>query len=151
MQESNRKKAGVLLGIVLAAASLLVGWSMISEESTQSGRKAQQEAIQGIGKTNLRVAIQPTGKGGLVFSRYISCPNDRRCKKLNTISLEDFQLPSDRACSQQYGGPSLAWVVGTLNGQTVNIEMNVSDGCQIARWNKLAPLLGIPKSTSKVS
>lgn len=151
MPEPRGKKVGVMLGVVLAAASLLIGWSMISDQGKQSGQQAEQERRDDIGKTRLRVAIQPTGKGGLVFSRYINCPGDKRCIRLNTMELDDFVLDSSRACSQMYGGPSKAWVVGILNGQPVNEELNVSNGCQIARWNQLAPILGLPKSSSRVS
>lgn len=45
-------------------------------------------------------------------------------------------------CTQQYGGPQMAVVRGTLDGRAVNSVFTRTDGCEIARWKALAPLLG---------
>ncbi|WP_026529932.1 hypothetical protein [Haematomicrobium sanguinis] len=45
-------------------------------------------------------------------------------------------------CTTQYGGPSVAVVVGTYNGKTVDQTFSRGDGCEIAKWNALEPLLG---------
>lgn len=47
-----------------------------------------------------------------------------------------------RICTQQYGGPQRAVITGTLAGKTVRTELSLTDGCEIARWRALAPLLG---------
>jgi hypothetical protein len=47
-------------------------------------------------------------------------------------------------CTQQYGGPEEATVKGTIDGQRVNASINRRDGCGIAEWNLLTPLLGSP-------
>jgi Subtilisin inhibitor-like len=44
-------------------------------------------------------------------------------------------------CTQIYGGPQVARVSGTFKGDRVWVTFNRADGCQIARWNKLAPWL----------
>ena len=144
----KKSRVGFLLGIVLAASSLLIAWSMINEQSSDSGRQAEKDRIQNQGNTHLRIAIQPTGAKGLVLSRYIDCPSDKHCAQVNKLSLNDLELPANRACTQQYAGPTLAWITGVLNGQNVKVYMNVSNGCEISRWNRLAPILGIPKSSS---
>lgn len=54
-----------------------------------------------------------------------------------------FALPDpNRVCTQQYGGPQLATVTGTFKGRTVNAAFSRTDGCEIARWQALAPLFG---------
>ena len=45
-------------------------------------------------------------------------------------------------CTQQYGGPQVALVTGTLGGRQVHCRFSLTDGCEIARWHALAPLLG---------
>ena len=45
-------------------------------------------------------------------------------------------------CTQQYGGPQVAVVSGTLGGRQVHSRFSLTDGCEIARWHALAPLLG---------
>lgn len=45
-------------------------------------------------------------------------------------------------CTQQYGGPQVALVTGTFGGRQVHCRFSLTDGCEIARWHALAPLLG---------
>ena len=45
-------------------------------------------------------------------------------------------------CTQQYGGPQVAVVTGTFHGRPVHSVFARTDGCEIARWKALAPLLG---------
>lgn len=45
-------------------------------------------------------------------------------------------------CTQQYGGPQTAVVTGTYLGREVNCRFSRTDGCEIARWRSMAPLLG---------
>ncbi|MEU9364981.1 SSI family serine proteinase inhibitor [Streptomyces avermitilis] len=47
----------------------------------------------------------------------------------------------DGLCTMQYGGPATAYVTGTWAGRPVNATYDRSNGCQIARWNDLVPLL----------
>jgi hypothetical protein len=47
-------------------------------------------------------------------------------------------------CTQQFGGPEEATVEGTIDGRQVNVSINRRDGCGIAEWNLLTPLLGSP-------
>lgn len=45
-------------------------------------------------------------------------------------------------CTQQFGGPQTATISGTIDGRPVDGSFSLSDGCEIDRWNTLAPLLG---------
>ena len=45
------------------------------------------------------------------------------------------------ACTQIYGGPQMARVVGTIAGRRVWATFNRTDGCQISRWERLSPWL----------
>lgn len=47
-----------------------------------------------------------------------------------------------RLCTQQYGGPQVAVVTGTFHGRSVDCMFSRTDGCEISRWNTMAPLLG---------
>lgn len=53
-------------------------------------------------------------------------------------------LPSDVACTQVYGGPETATVRGTYRGAPVDLALSRTDGCRIAQWDRLGPLLGRP-------
>jgi hypothetical protein len=58
---------------------------------------------------------------------------------------EDIFFPKPgppRLCTQQYGGPQIAVVTGIFHGRPVSSIFRRTDGCEIARWNAMAPLLG---------
>lgn len=58
---------------------------------------------------------------------------------------EDIFFPKPgppKVCTQQYGGPQLAVVTGWFLGREVHSRFSRTDGCEIARWRAMAPLLG---------
>ena len=58
---------------------------------------------------------------------------------------EDIFFPKPgppKMCTQQYGGPQTAVVTGWYLGREVNSRFSRTDGCEIARWRAMAPLLG---------
>ncbi|MGP3966602.1 SSI family serine proteinase inhibitor [Streptomyces sp. 6N223] len=50
-------------------------------------------------------------------------------------------VPDDALCTYMYGGPAVAQVEGTWQGEPVNARFERSDGCEIARWDRLVPAL----------
>jgi hypothetical protein len=54
-----------------------------------------------------------------------------------------------KLCTQQYGGPQVALVTGIFHGREVNARFQKTDGCEIARWKALAPLLGGAPGTGR--
>ncbi|MFE4691707.1 SSI family serine proteinase inhibitor [Streptomyces sp. NPDC056749] len=44
-------------------------------------------------------------------------------------------------CTQQAGGPAAARVQGTWQGESVDARFSRANGCEIARWNNLVPVL----------
>jgi hypothetical protein len=50
-------------------------------------------------------------------------------------------VPPDSACTFVHGGPSTARITGTWAGRPVNARFDRHNGCEVARWNKLLPLL----------
>ncbi|MGR8009655.1 SSI family serine proteinase inhibitor [Streptomyces hypolithicus] len=50
-------------------------------------------------------------------------------------------VPSNRACTQQYGGDATARITGTWNGRPVDAVFNRGNGCEISRWRTMEPVL----------
>jgi hypothetical protein len=50
-------------------------------------------------------------------------------------------VPADAGCTQVYGGPQTARVTGRWAGQPVDLQLSRTDGCRIAQWDRLGPLL----------
>ncbi|MDQ0851742.1 hypothetical protein QFZ65_003680 [Arthrobacter sp. B3I9] len=58
---------------------------------------------------------------------------------------EDIFFPRPgppKMCTQQYGGPQVAVVTGWFMARKVHSQFSRTDGCEIARWRAMAPLLG---------
>ena len=45
--------------------------------------------------------------------------------------------PADRVCTEIYGGPDVARVVGTIDDQVVNTTFDRTNGCGIDDWDRL--------------
>ncbi|MEU9732464.1 SSI family serine proteinase inhibitor [Streptomyces sp. NPDC048002] len=50
-------------------------------------------------------------------------------------------VPEGSFCTMQYGGPATAHVTGTWAGRPVDARFDRGDGCEIARWDRLVPVL----------
>ena len=56
-------------------------------------------------------------------------------------------VAGDTACTMVHGGPQVATVRGTWEGAAVEAGFQRGDGCEIARWDRIAPVLQ-PGTTS---
>jgi hypothetical protein len=73
----------------------------------------------------------------------------RVCERIASGGAKLFApVPRGIACTQIYGGPQKARVVGTVLGTRVWATFTRADGCQIGRWQRLSPWLlpagGVP-------
>jgi hypothetical protein len=50
-------------------------------------------------------------------------------------------VPEDAICTQVYDGPQTARVTGRWRGEPVDLELGRNNGCRIAQWDSLGPLL----------
>jgi Subtilisin inhibitor-like len=67
------------------------------------------------------------------------------CTRLAAGGVKLFApLRKDVACTEIYGGPQKARVVGTLAGRQIWATFTRTDGCQIARWSRISPWLVPP-------
>jgi hypothetical protein len=76
-------------------------------------------------------------------------PPARACERIASGGAKLFApVPRGIACTQIYGGPQKARVVGTVLGTRVWATFTRTDGCQIGRWQRLSPWLlpagGVP-------
>ncbi len=63
------------------------------------------------------------------------------CDHLAGMDRPFAPLPADVVCSQQYGGPETARVLGRWGGEPVDLELSRVDGCRIAQWDSLVPVV----------
>jgi hypothetical protein len=93
--------------------------------------------------TQLTVRVDPDGDGPEPAEETrIRCGDDPGCAAAAKLRPADLEpTPDDMACTQQYGGPETAAITGTLRDREVDARFSRRDGCEIARWEKVAPLL----------
>ena len=95
---------------------------------------------------DLTVSLDPDGDGPEPAReaevRCGSADASERCSAVAALTAADFEpVPDDVACTQQFGGPEVAEVSGTLRGEPVDARFSRENGCQISRWEAVRPLL----------
>jgi hypothetical protein len=61
------------------------------------------------------------------------------CTRLAAITGNPFlPVPDNVGCTDIYGGPETARVVGTFRGRRVWATFRQTNGCEIARWGRLS-------------
>lgn len=66
---------------------------------------------------------------------------EEACAHLEQLPEPFTPVPPDAVCTEQYGGPQTAHVIGRWAGAEVDLELSRVDGCRIAQWDALGPLL----------
>jgi hypothetical protein len=119
---------------VLALAALAVTGCM--GRSVSGGGSA--------GATSLEISISLGAKDSPTKVWTLRCPTGgtlpkaaQACSRLDRLDGPFAPVPKDVACTEVYGGPQVAEVRGTFQGKPVNTRFTRTDGCQIARWNRV--------------
>jgi len=64
------------------------------------------------------------------------------CDLLAQVGADIFEpTPTDQACTQVFGGPQTATVVGNLDGAKIDARFSRQNGCEINRWDTLGTTL----------
>jgi hypothetical protein len=127
-----------LAGLALAAAALAAcatgsaGTSQVSTTSLTVSYWSEGKEASNREQWTLRCA---PARGTLPRSAVA-------CRKLAAGGAKLFApIPKNVACTQIYGGPQVAKVVGTVRGTRIWASLSRTDGCQISRWDGLSPWL----------
>lgn len=99
---------------------------------------------------SLRIAVRanPTAPARITTLRCNptggTVPNPAEaCRRLLSTGRAIFApTPPGTPCTMIYGGPQEALVTGTLGGAKIWARFRRRDGCEIARWNRIAFLFG---------
>jgi hypothetical protein len=95
----------------------------------------------------LHVTVWSQGESGGSVTYTLACPRGTgtlpaarsACSKLRRIGVRAFApVPANTACTAIYGGPQLARVTGSVLRMRLEAGFNRSNGCEIARWDRLA-------------
>jgi hypothetical protein len=122
-----------MLRLWIVAACALALLASCGEDDEDAG---------GVGPTTkLTVTVWPDGRDGPKRTRTFECPGAEGCRGLSAERLAP--VPEKTACTEIYGGPAVARVTGTIRGEAVDARFNLTNGCEIGRWNRNRDLLGV--------
>ena len=96
-------------------------------------------------QTALRVTVWPKGTGGRHHAWTLRCAPPggslpraaRACRLLAPLRRPFRPVPANVACTDIYGGPETALVTGSFKGRRVRAVFKRTNGCEIARWNRV--------------
>lgn len=105
------------------------------------------------GKTSLTIRLKPNANqpGSPVHTYTLRChppggtlPRaSAACVSVARIQNPFAPVPSGIACTQIYGGPQTATVIGVYGSKRVRTTFRRTDGCEIERWNRVRFLFPI--------
>jgi hypothetical protein len=111
------------------------------------GSEGEAAAPAGGGLADIVVHVDDDGAKGPDSARRLTLKcatpaESTACGAAAGVSTADLApVPADQACTQLYGGPQTASITGTLRGESVDARFKRTDGCEIARWEHVQPLL----------
>jgi hypothetical protein len=102
-------------------------------------------------KTSLRITYwEHSARPGATVTWTLACNPARgslarptvACNRLAAAGAKLFApLPKDIVCTEIYGGPQKARVVGSVADRRIWATFTRTNGCQIERWSRIAPWL----------
>jgi Subtilisin inhibitor-like len=97
-----------------------------------------------VAPTYLEISITVGGKEAPTKLWTLGCPPTgtlpdpaSACRQLAAVDKPFAPVPKGVACTQLYGGPQVAEVRGTFQTHPVNSRFTRTNGCEIARWDKV--------------
>lgn len=123
-------RVAVLLAVIVAVVGCGASSAGTSTSATDLQISYFPEGRSAGTPTRWTLRCRPTG--GTLPRRTLAC------QKLEGMTNPFAPLRRDLACTDIYGGPAQAVITGTHKGRRVWIVLGLRNGCEIARWKKLA-------------
>ena len=130
----------------LARAAL--AFVLLAAAGCGSGGGGSQAEPPAQPRYDLTITFWPQGRDGSSRTATLTCDPDggthpdpaKACAALLAHPEALHPVPLDMACTEIYGGDQVA----TVEGAGLRAVFKRTNGCEIARWEALAPLLELP-------
>jgi subtilisin inhibitor-like len=148
--KGGRSSTSPQLAVAVVLGALAACGTSAEEAAPAPSSSAASSTGPGAGEL---VVVLDRGEGGPPERWTLSCAEPptgdlpdpaAACAHLQGLPDPFAALPGDQVCSQQYGGPQTAHVTGRWAGDDVDLALARTNGCQIAQWDSLGPLLPGP-------
>lgn len=156
-----RPAGAAMVGAVALAALLLAGCASLepggspddpvsSDDSPGPTPSPTEEPPAEPVTADLTIVVDATGEGATQTFTLTCSPDGgdhpdpaAACAALARAGVEAFApTPRGVACTEQWGGPQVATVQGTVDGEQISARFDRTNGCEISRWDRLAPVFG---------
>lgn len=112
------------------------------------GASAQRPAVPF--SAAVRITHDRDGRGPAEPRRTtLRCPSKERaaaCRRLRALPRTAFRpVPPGTACTEIYGGPQTGRISGSVAARRVDARYERANGCEIARYERVAPLLRLAR------
>ena len=139
MHSSCRQRLSSVKAVFLALAALAVTGCM---GRGTSGSETVRAAPVGSTALTIEVSAGKSDRPTKVWT--LTCPDRgtlpqprRACERLTALDKPFAPTPKSAACTLIYGGPEVATVRGRFQGRKVSAHFSRTNGCEIARWNRV--------------
>jgi len=97
-------------------------------------------------QTSLSITVWPQGLKGASSKWTLHCrptsgtlpKRGAACVRLYAVKAPFASIPAHTMCSAVYGGPQVARVAGVFRGRHIVTTFARRNGCETARWNRVA-------------
>lgn len=126
---------------ILAAVALVV-LSSCGKDATSDSGTDDAPAADG---TSLTIVVTPA-EDAETSTYELTCDPaggdhpqpEQACDAIAAAGADVFDpVPADETCTQLYGGPQVATITGTYDGEDVDATFSRENGCEIDRWDEL--------------
>ncbi len=149
------RRGDVRLVLLLPLLLLATACAAAPDPAPGAGTGQDTATGDGVSRAENDLIVEMDGGNGAPVERFtLVCgasvegthPDARAaCEHLAGMADPFAPIPDDAMCTEIYGGPQTATVTGTLRGERIDARFSRSNGCEIARWDRLAWLLGRPR------
>ena len=88
------------------------------------------------------LTITSSLRGQVVEEVDLVCKEGETCPWTEALAAVELEpVPSGAMCTRIYGGPEEIELSGQVGGQEISAQFNRSGGCEITRFDSLAPFL----------
>ena len=143
--EASRTGRGPL--IVLRALALALIVAALGAAACGDSDEAGSGDAPGQGESSLTVTLDPDGPDGNAeeLTEEVSCEDGSGgpvCEAVAAIDVDALEPVSPNvACTEIFGGPDTASLEGSIEGETVDVDLTRANGCEIERFDAAIPLL----------
>ncbi len=126
-----------------AIAVLVLGTGALVAQGCGDGGGGGVAGDPGTGQLQITYIPEPgrTPRTGTLVCPATDTDQRAACEQIESLGRAFDPVPADDACTFIYGGPEQIALYGTWAGERVNTKLTRTNGCEIDRYEALAPVL----------